>query len=167
MPTVTASRSIGAAQAQVWAVLADIANAGRWNQAWSKMEITSPQTHGAGTTFRAHTADGHVFDFEITGWAPPEYIAFAPVHGEHTERYILTLESHAFLLRPAGEGHTRVELIASASAHGLRGHLIGLLLWPGHQKHGLNAALDALQALFEPAEDDGRESKPETSSTTD
>ncbi len=167
MPTASVSRVIAAPQDQVWAALADIASAGRWNTAWTRIEFLSEQRQGAGTTFRAHTADGHAFDFRITGWAPSEYIAFAPVHGEDTERYILTLESHAFLLRPAGESHTRVELIASASAHGLRGHLIGLLLWPGHQKHGLNAALDALQALIQPAEDDSREAEAETSSPAD
>ena len=149
MPTVTASRSIGAAQAQVWAVLADIANAGRWNQAWSKMEITSPQTHGAGTTFRAHTADGEAWDFLVSDWIAPEYIAFSPIR-DQSERYQITLESQAFRLKPLGDDQTLVELSARASAHGLRGRVVGLLFWPGYQKHGLNAALDALQDLFEP-----------------
>ena len=167
MPTTSVSRIVAAPQEEVWAALADIANAGRWNTAWPRIEITSSQSQGAGTTFRAHTADGHAFDFQITDWAPPEYIAFAPVHGEDTERYILTLESHAFLLRPAGDDRTHVELIASASAHGIRGRLIGLFLWSGHQKHGLNTALDGLQALFEPPERDDSEPEAETSSASD
>ena len=166
MPTTSVSRIIGAPQEEVWAALADIANAGRWNRSWSRIEITSSQRNGAGATFRAHTDDGHAFDFEITHWAPPDYIAFAPVRRADSEHYAVTLESQAFLLRRAGDQQTRVEIIASASAHGIRGLLIGLLLWPGHQKHGLNNALDALQAVFEPPEEDS-EAEAEPTSTID
>ena len=164
MPTTSVSRIIAAPQEEVWAALADIAKAGRWNTAWVRIEITSPQQHGAGTTFRAHTADGHSFDFEVTHWAPPSYIAFAPIRRE-SERYEITMQSHAFLLRPIDDSHTQVELIASATCRGIRGRLVGLFLWPGHQKQGLNAALDALQALFEPLEPGASEAEP--SSTTD
>ena len=51
---------------QVWAVLSDIAKAGRWNSAWSRIEFASNQTHGPGTRFRAETADGQTFEFEVT-----------------------------------------------------------------------------------------------------
>jgi len=166
MPTTSVSRIIAAPQQEVWAALADIANAGRWNRSWSRIEITSRQRNGAGATFRAHTDDGHAFDFEITHWVPPEYIAFAPIRHD-SERYTVTLESHAFLLRPAGDQQTRVEIIASASTHGIRGRLIGLLLWPSHQKHGLNNALDAIQAVFEAPEKETTEPETEPTSTID
>ncbi len=166
MPTTSVVRTIAAPQAQVWAALADIQNAGRWNTAWAGIEITSPQEHGAGTTFRARTGDGHAFDFQVTDWEPPHYIAFAPVR-DASERYAITLESHAFQLRPADDDRTRVELIASASAHGLRGHLVGLFFWAGYQKHGLNSALDGLQALFEPEQPEDSGPEPETPSSTD
>ncbi len=167
MPTTSVVRIIAAPRDQVWAALADVANAGRWNTHWTSIEFTSQQHQGAGTSFRAHTADGQAFEFEITHWAPPEYIAFAPIRGQDEGRYILTLESHAFALRPEGDDHTRVELIASASSHGPRGWLIGLLLWAGHQKQGLNAALDGLQALFEPPTEEHAESEAETPASTD
>src|SRR3990170_6051101 len=102
MPTASVSRTIAAAQERIWDVLADVAHAGRWNTAWPRIEITSSQSQGAGTTFRAHTTDGHAFDFQVTHWSPPEYIAFAPIR-EEPERYAITLDSHAFLLRPAGD----------------------------------------------------------------
>lgn len=150
MPTTSVSRTIAAPQDRVWAALADIANAGRWNSAWTRIEISSSQQGGLGTAFRAHTEDGSAFDFEVMGWLAPEYIAFAPIRGDDEERYPITLESHAFRLHPASDDHTHVQLIASASAHGVRGRIIGLFFWRGHQKHGLNIALDGLQALFEP-----------------
>ena len=168
MPTVSVSRTITASPQAVWAALADIEHAGRWNAAWTRIEFTSAQRHGAGTSFRAVTSDSDAFEFEVTHWAPPEYIAFAPIRGEDEDTYAVTLESHSFLLRPSGDSATSVELIAVASAHGLRGRLIGLFLWPGHQRHGLNMALDALQALFEPEEEGvERDQEPEASSTAD
>ena len=167
MPTTSVWRIIAAPRDQVWATLADVAHAGRWNSGWSRIEFTSDQHQGTGTTFRAHTADGHAFDFQITHWAPPEYIAFAPIRGDDEERYILTMESHAFVLQPAGDDHTRVELVATASSHGPRGWLIGLFLWAGHQKHGLDIALDGLQAVFEPPPEDDAEPEAETPATTD
>ena len=152
MPTASESRTIGAPQDEVWAALADIENAGRWNTAWQRIELTSPQPRpvGAGTTFRAHTEDGGSFDFQITHWAPPEFISFSPIHSEDEELYAITLESHSFHLRLVAEDATHVELIAHASVHGIRGRFIGLFLWRGYQKQGLRRALDALQSLFEP-----------------
>ncbi len=165
MPTTSVSRIIAAPQQEVWSTLADIANADRWNSAWSRIEITSSHQQGTGTTFRTHTGDGHTFAFEVIQWTPPEYIAFAPIREEDSERYSINLESHAFALRPAGDNHTQVEIIASASSRGIRGRLIGLFLWRGYQKKGLNSALDALQEVFEPPEEDG--SEPEESTTSD
>lgn len=166
MPTTSVSRTIAAPQHRVWAALADIANAGRWNTAWTSIEISSSPQGGLGTTFRAHTADGSAFDFEVTEWLAPEYIAFGPIRRDE-ERYSLTLESHAFRLRPTGDDHTHVELIAKVSAHGIRGWFYGLFFWRGHQKQGLNIALDGLQAVFEPPERNDPQPGAETSSTTD
>jgi hypothetical protein len=56
MARVTVSRLIHAPQADVWAVVSDIANARNWNKSWRKIEFTSPQTHGIGTSFRASMA---------------------------------------------------------------------------------------------------------------
>ncbi len=164
MPTASAFRLIAAPQERVWAALADIQNAGRWNAHWTRMEITSPQTEGEGTTFRAHTDQGQAFDFRVVRWEPPNCIAFAPIRDE-SERYELALDSHTFFLYPASEDHTRVELVAAATARGIRGRLTGLLLWPGYQKRGLNTALDALQGLLEGAPED--EAEPETQAATD
>lgn len=155
MPTVSESRIIAASRERIWAVLADIENASRWNGAWHRIELLSEQRQGAGTTFRAHAEDGATFDFHIAHWAPPEYIAFAPVPQGDTGHYLLRLESQAFLLQPVDEGRTHVELIASAASRGLRGWILGRLFWPGYQKQGLRLALDRLQALFEPPEETG------------
>ncbi|HEU4760459.1 MAG TPA: SRPBCC family protein [Dehalococcoidia bacterium] len=158
MPTASAFRIIAAPRERVWAALADITGAGRWNSHWRRIEITSPQQEGPGTTFRAHTDQGDTFDFQVTRWQAPDCIAFAPVRDDD-ERYELTLDSHTFFLYPAGEEHTRVELVAAATARGIRGRLVGLFLWPAHQKPGLAAALDALQALFEPEPDAERDAQ--------
>lgn len=147
MPRVSVSRVIAAPPAAVWAALADIANARRWNAAWSRIEITSAQSSGAGTTFRAHTADGESFDFVVSEWEAPRRISFTPVR-DAGERYAIMLERHTFHLEPAGEAATRVELTAQASAHGLMGRLVALFLWPGHQRHGLDQALAALESIF-------------------
>lgn len=155
MPTTSESRVINAPQNELWAALADIENAGRWNGAWQRIEILSAQREGAGTGFRAHTEDGASFDFEVTHWAPPDYIAFAPIAREEAEPFLITLESQSFLLRPAGEGRTQVVLHASARSRGVRGWFISRLFWPGYQKAGLRRALDAIQALFEPQDEDG------------
>jgi uncharacterized protein YndB with AHSA1/START domain len=149
MPTTSASRVINAPLDQVWAALSDIANARRWNSSWSKIELTTKQTHGPGTRFRAQTAEGEAFEFEVTAWMVPEYIEFTPLRDE-SERYGVMLESQAFHLTPEGEDATRVELIARASTHGWKGWVIGLLFWRGYQKPGLNHALETLACFFEP-----------------
>ncbi len=151
MPSTSVTRVISASRDAVWAVLSDIANARRWNSAWSRIEFTSKQTHGPETRFRAHTNDGDTFEFVVSAWVAPEYIEFSPVR-DKAERYGITLESQAFRLEPQGEATTLVELIARASTHGVRGFFIGLLFWRGYQKHGLDSALETLDSVFEPEE---------------
>jgi len=151
MPSTSTSRVIAAPREEIWALLSDISNARRWNSAWSSIEFVSKQTHGPDTQFRARTDEGEAFEFVISAWVVPEYIEFTPVRDE-TERYGITLESQAFRLYPEGEGATRVDLIARASSHGVKGWLLGLLYWRGYQKQGLNAALEKLDAAF-PSED--------------
>jgi uncharacterized protein YndB with AHSA1/START domain len=153
MPSTSVSRVIAAPREQVWSVLSDLANARRWNSAWTSIEFVSGQTHGPDTRFRARTAEGESYEFVITAWVVPEYIEFTPVRDE-TERYSITLEAQAFRLEPEGEDATQVELIARASTHGLRGWLLGLAFWRGHQKQGLNTALERLQAALEPERSD-------------
>jgi uncharacterized protein YndB with AHSA1/START domain len=147
------SRLINAPRDQVWAVLSDIAKARRWNAAWSRIDFASNQTHGLGTRFRAETADGQTFEFEVTNWVAPEYIEFSPVR-DASERYGIMLEAQAFHLAPEGEEATRVELMARASTHGIKGIVVGLFLWRGYQKQGLESALETLASVFEP---EGRE----------
>ena len=154
MSSVTASRVIAAPQQAVWAALADIAHATRWNNAWPRVEITSTQTHGAGTTFRAHTETGDAYDFVVTEWTVPECITFTPVR-EDGERYSITLESQTFRLRPLSEETTLVELTARATARGPRGHFAARFFWPGYQRHGLDGALESLAGLFEQADGGG------------
>jgi uncharacterized protein YndB with AHSA1/START domain len=156
MASVSESRIIAAAPAEVWGVLADVENAQRWNGAWTRIEITSPQRHGLGTTFIAQTESGDQFTFEISEWSAREKIAFSPIRDEG-ETYGVVLDSHTFTLSPAGEDATHVKLTARATAHGLRGHLVTRVFWPGHQKQGLRMALDALQAVFEPETGDEEE----------
>ena len=154
MPTTSASRIIDAPRDEVWAALSDLANATRWNSAWSRIEFSSTQTHGPGTRFRAHTEDGSAYEFMVSAWVAPEYIEFSPIRDE-TERYGIMLESHAFHLLPEGDYATRIELIARSSTHGLRGWVVGLFFWRGYQKRGLHQALDTLGSLF-----DGQEPEP-------
>lgn len=149
MASVSESRLIAASPPEVWGVLSDVENAQRWNSAWTRIEITSGQRHGLGTTFVAQTEGGEKYAFEICGWSPPEQIAFSPIRGEE-ESFGVMLDSHEFRLSPADEGATVVRLTAHATARGLRGHVIARLFWPGYQRHGLELALDALQAVFEP-----------------
>jgi uncharacterized protein YndB with AHSA1/START domain len=148
------SRAIPAPVHDVWHALSDIPNARRWNPGWQRIEIISNQTHGAGTRFRAWVDDETKFDFEVTDWVVPEFISFTPIR-EEGERYAITLESHSFRLTPLDEETTGVEVIAHASTHGVRGLLLGLLFWAGHQKVGLRSALDNIEALFAPEEEDG------------
>jgi uncharacterized protein YndB with AHSA1/START domain len=154
MPTVGVRRIIAAPQQEVWDALADIENAGRWNQAWQDIEFLSRQRQGVGTAFRAQTEGGQSAEFEVVAWEPPEYIAFAPRQTPEGEEppagYLITLEAQAFHLRPREEGRTEVSLLARADSHGLRGWLVGRLFWPGFQKQGMRKALAAVAALFEP-----------------
>src|SRR3990172_8964887 len=113
MPLTYETRRIAAPPAGVWAAITDLEAAGRWNEAWHRVEFLSGQREGLGTTFRSHTEDGQSFDFRIIEWAPREYIAFAPLEAEDERRYLITLESQAFRLEPE-DGHTRVTLFASA-----------------------------------------------------
>jgi uncharacterized protein YndB with AHSA1/START domain len=155
MPTTSESRIIAAPRAEVWAAITNLEAAARWNEAWHRVEYLSYQREGVGTTFRTHTEDDQTFDFRISEWAPGEYVAFQPLQEEPEEkRYLITLESQSFLLEPVGDDHTNVTLSASAAGHGLRGWLAARFLWPGYQRQGLGRALDALQALFEPPQNE-------------
>lgn len=151
MPITSVRRIIAAPVHDIWGVLSDIPNARRWNPAWEKIEFSTNQTHGAGTRFTAHV-DDQSFEFEITDWVVPEFISFTPVR-ENEERYAITLESQAFRLTPQEDDTTGVELISHASTHGFRGLIMGLFFWAGHQKQGLNKALDNLEALFAPPDE--------------
>jgi uncharacterized protein YndB with AHSA1/START domain len=153
MPTTFATRIINAPRDQVWAVLSDIANARRWNTAWTKIDFTSKQTHGPETRFRAETEDGNSYEFVVSAWVAPEYIEFSPIRDE-TERYGIMLEAQAFRLVQESEGVTRVELIARSSTHGPRDWIMGLLFWRGYQKQGLAHALETLSSVFESGESD-------------
>ena len=154
MPTTSASRIIAAPAREVWAAITDLETAHRWNGAWQRVEYLSFQHEGVGTTFRAHTEDGLAHDFRISEWAPQEYVAFTPQRDESEEQaYMITLESQAFLLRPANDDHTDVTLFATVASHGFRGWFASRFVWPGYQRKGLRSALDALQALFEPQPD--------------
>ena len=157
MPTTSDSRTIAAPVREVWAAITDLEAAHRWNGAWQRVEYLSSQREGVGTEFRAHTEDGLANDFRISEWASMEYISFAPVRNEDQDKgksYMLTLESQAFLLRPANDDHTGVTLFASVASHGLRGWFAARFVWPSYQRQGLRSALDALQALFEPQPDE-------------
>jgi uncharacterized protein YndB with AHSA1/START domain len=159
VPTTSESRLIAAPVAEVWAAITDLEAAARWNGAWQRVEFLSDQREGAGTAFRAHTEDGLAHDFLISAWVPLERIAFAPVRDESEKRYMITLESQAFLLRPVQDDRTNVTLFATAAGHGLRGWLTARFLWPAYQRQGLRSALDALQALFEPPENEDEETE--------
>jgi uncharacterized protein YndB with AHSA1/START domain len=160
MAKVSASRVIHAPQHEVWGVLSDIARATRWNRAWTGIELTTTQTHGAGTGFRARTQDGQTFEFQVCEWVVPERIAFCPIREPH-ERYSITLMSHAFDLRPAVDDATEVTLSANAKASGVRGRIYAMFFWAGHQREGLEAALDSVQSVFEPEAVAGAHDEPE------
>ena len=159
MPSVTATISIPAAAEEVWAVVSDVGSAQRWNKAWSRIEMTTQLSEGRGTRFKAHVEDedgaDQAFEFEITEWVAPEFIVFTPVRDPEEETYQITLDWHSFRVVPLDDENSRVELTAKATTRGLRGGLVGLILWPwhltvwpGHQKRGLEAALASLAALF-------------------
>jgi len=153
MPTASLSRVIQAPQQDVWVLLSDIRQATRWNKYWAGIEFQSTQTHGAGTRFAATTEDGDSFVFDVCEWDAPRRIAFCPVRAAD-ERYSITLESHVFEVGALSDGSCELTITAKASARGFRGRLIAMFFWAGHQKEGLNAALDAIQAVFEPGTGD-------------
>ena len=165
MPTTSQSRIIAAPVREVWAAITDLEAAHRWNEAWQRVEYLSYQREGVGTEFRAHTEDGLAHDFRISEWAQMEYISFAPIRNEDEDkekRYMLTLESQAFLLRPANDDHTNVTLFATVASHGPRGWFAARIVWPGYQRQGLRSALDALHALFEPQPDEDGQTDPDS-----
>lgn len=151
MPTTSVRRVIPAPIHDIWHAISDIPNAKRWNPGWERIEFTTNQTHGAGTRFRAHVDSETAFDFEITDWVVPEFISFTPIR-EPGERYAIMLESQAFRLSEVDDEATGVEVISRASTHGIRGVVVGLFFWSGHQKQGLERALDNLESLFLSAE---------------
>ncbi len=128
--------------------------------------MTTQLSEGPGTRFRAHVEDkggeDQSFEFEVTEWVAPEFIVFTPVREPEEDKYQITLDWHSFRILPLDEENSRVELTAQATTRGLRGGLVGLVLWPwhmfvwpGHQKRGLEAALGSLAELFgvPPADD--------------
>jgi uncharacterized protein YndB with AHSA1/START domain len=149
MPRMSVSRVIGAPQDAIWGVLSDLEHAYRWNKAWTSIRFTSGQTHGAGTTFRATMEGGDTFDFEVCDWSAPERIAFCPIRGPE-EVYSITLDSHVFEVRTLADHESEVTITAKARAHGVKGRVISMFFWSGHQQDGLNTALDAIQSVFEP-----------------
>ncbi len=156
MPTTSESRLIAAPVAQVWAAITDLEAAHRWNGAWQRVEYLSSWREGVGTTFRSHTEDGQTFDFQISEWEPMKLVTFEPLQDESEEdkRYLITLQSQSFMLKPAGDDRTDVTLFATVKAHGLRGWLTARFVWPNYQRQGLRDALDNLQNLFEPPLDE-------------
>jgi len=60
------------------------------------------------------------------------------------------LKSHLFEVRALSDEDCELTITAHATASGLRGRIISMFFWSGHQKDGLNAALDAIQSQFEP-----------------
>jgi uncharacterized protein YndB with AHSA1/START domain len=160
MASVTAAVSIPVTPEKVWAVVSDVPNAGRWNRSWERIEMLTESTQGRGTRFRAHAPpedgdeDGRAFDFEVTEWTAPEYIRFTPVREPGEGQYQVTLDYHAFRLVPVDGENTRVELTAHATSRGLRGRVVGLFFWPGHQRAGLEEALKSLAAVFGVTADD-------------
>ncbi len=149
MPTTSASRVIHAPQRDVWALLSDVSRAGVWNKYWVSIDFLTPQTHGAGTRFTATTEAGDAFVFDVCEWESPKRISFCPVR-DPGERYQVMLKSHLFEVRALSDEDCELTITAHATASGLRGRIISMFFWSGHQKDGLNAALDAIQSQFEP-----------------
>lgn len=159
MPYTSESRIIAAALADVWAAIADLEQAVRWNRNWERVEYVSEQREGVGVSFRAHTEDGLAHEFHIGEWEHGERVTFVPVRDESEGRYMITLVSQTFRLEPLGEEATNVILSAEAAGHGFRGWLVSRFVWPPYQRQGLRSALDSLQAIFQPDlfEDDEEE----------
>lgn len=161
MPVTSVSRVIRAPREGVWALLSEISQSRRWNKYWRSIDFLTNQTHGPGTRFSATTESGETFVFDVCDWEAPQRIAFCPVR-EPGERYSITLDSHLFEIHPLSEGESELVITARASASGVRGRVLSLFFWAGHQKEGLNAALDAIQAIFEPTTEADGNSASET-----
>ncbi len=164
MPTTYESRIIAAPVAEIWAAITDLEAASRWNGAWQRVEYLSWQREDVGATFRAYNEEGIGHNFRISEWAPQEFVAFEPLQDEPDERpYLITLQSQAFLLKPADDDRTEVTLFATVQGHGLRGWVTARFVWPNYQRKGLRSALDNLQDLFEPPleEDEPEENEAE------
>jgi len=151
VPTVRVSRLINAPVGEVWRVIADLEGAPRWNRAWARVRLLSGPA-GQGALLRAEAEDGWTSDLEVGGWEPERRVLFVPRPGpdEDTGRYWLVLEGQSISLQPAAEGATLVTMEARARSRGLMGLVVGWVLWPGYQRRGLRAALDALAELFPP-----------------
>ncbi len=163
MPTTYESRIIAAPVAEVWAAITDLEDAARWNGAWHRVEYLSSQREGVGATFRAYNEEGIGHNFQISEWAPMEFVAFEPVQDEPDERtYLITLQSQSFMLKPADDDHTDVTLFATVRGHGLRGWVTARFVWPNYQRQGLRSALGNLQNLFEPPLDEDEPEEEET-----
>jgi uncharacterized protein YndB with AHSA1/START domain len=155
VPSTSESLVIPAPAAEVWRAVTDLVNANRWNQAWQRVEYLSEQREGVDTAFRAYNDEGIGHNFRISEWVPEEYVAFVPVKDDpDEERYLITMESQAFRLRPVEDEATDVILIANVSGRGLRGWFAARFVWPAYQRTGLRAALEHLHHLFAPPEED-------------
>ncbi len=149
-----ARRVIAAPLAQVWAAIADLEGAPRWNRAWTRVRVLSERV-GEGAVLRAEGEEGQASELVVGAWEPQRRVVFVPrpVPEEEASRYWLLLEGQSISLEPLGEGATVVTMEARARSRGLMGLVVGWLLWPGYQRRGLNAALEGLAALFPPAAD--------------
>jgi hypothetical protein len=158
MPYTSESRVIAAAPADIWSAITDLERAARWNRNWQRVEYLGTRREGVDVSFRAHTEDGLAHEFRISEWTQEELVTFVPVRDDAAEpRYMITLVAQTFRLRSLDEERTDVILSAEAAGHGLRGWLAARFVWPAYQRQGLRSALDSLQALFEPLEDNGDE----------
>ncbi len=145
---VRASRIVEAPLEEVWALVADLERAPRWNRAWARVAIEGEPRVGA--LVRAWSVEGEEASFRLVEWRPPFSLALAPVLAPGEEGPWLFLLEQRIELRPAkGPRRTLVSMEARARLRGLRGLVLGLILWPGYQRRGLAAALEALAALAE------------------
>lgn len=150
MPRTSVSRVVRAPRQALWSLLSEVTRAPEWNKAWTGIELTGALSHGKGTRFRATTDRDEHFDFEVCGWIAPEHISFCPLRDPLEQMYSITLESHTFDLKALGDDETEVTITAHATSHGLRGRVIAMFFWSGHQQDGLELALDYVQGVFEP-----------------
>lgn len=113
MPEFHASVTIDRPPAVVFAYVADIARWPEWRMAVNSAELVTPGPVGAGTRITvAGSAMGRSMEMEveITGYDPPDTVAFAMRTGPVTG-------SGAFRFEPTGAG-TRVTVSGSAEPVG-------------------------------------------------